>query len=180
MRRFLEELEGSRSGDNLRLLEKQLLELFYKEVEASGDEFLQRYYGFERTLRMIITAINCRIYSFDTSKELWGEYEIIQKLMKGAASDFGLSEEYAFIPQLLDLAEMKDPMALDRQYDELLWDYVEELVKFSFFNTHKVLGYTVQLLMVYRWMRLSKEEGEKKLYAMVDEIMEQIVLPDLN
>jgi hypothetical protein len=177
---FLEEVEGNRPDDNIRSLERLLNELFYREVEASGDEFLQSYYGFESTVRKIMTAINSRKYSFDISKELWGEDEIIQKLRKGAASDFGLAEEYTFIPLLLDLSEIVDPVALEEQYDELLWDHVAELVKFSFFNTHKVLGYTVHLLMVNRWMRLSAKEGEKRLYAMVDEIMQQIILPELK
>jgi hypothetical protein len=180
MKKFLEDLEGNRSGDSIRSLEKLLFDLFYQEVRATGDDFLQRYFEFEKTLRKIVTAINGRKYSFPVAEELWGEDELNQKLTRGSASDFGLSEEYTFIPALLDASDNKDPLVSERLYDQLLWEYVDELVKFSFFNTHKVLGYTVHLLMVYRWMHLSEEEGQEKLNTMVQEIMQQINLPELN
>jgi hypothetical protein len=165
---------------SLSELEKVLLGLFYKEVFATGDEFLKKYYYFELNLRNITIALNSRLYGYYPQDEIVGTSPINLQLIKSTASDFNLGTEFPFVDDLSEAISSKDPGYLAHYYDRILWNYIDEIISFSYFNTHKLLGYTAQLLLIKRWMSLDKEEGRKRLDELTNKVMEKFELPQLH
>lgn len=180
MKEFIEENEDDFVDISFSEIEKRLLNYFYNAVLDLGDEFLAKYYDFVLNLRNIAVAYNGRLYDYNIADELISDKEINRQLRKSSASDLGLSDEYPFIEFLSEAFNSKDTGQLENQIDKITWEYVDDLVRFTFFNTYKVFGYTIHLLMVKRWKSLDKEEGKKRLDHLIDRMMENFELPQLH
>jgi hypothetical protein len=180
MQEFFEDCKEDFAVVPVLELEKVLLGRFYQEVFATGDEFLEKYYSFQLNLRNIAIALNSRLYGFYPQDEIIGESPINRQLIKSTASDFNLGNEFPFIENLSEALNSKDPNYISHQYDTILWNHIDEIVSFSFFNTHKLMGYVAHLLIIKRWMDLNKEEGRKRLDELTNKAMENFELPQLH
>lgn len=180
MKSFIEDNREEIATKDISELEKHLLEIFYQEMLASKDSFIRDYYAFELDLKNIVTAINCRKYEFEIDHEILGEGLLQQQLKRNSASDFGLSIEYPFMDSLVEAMDSGEPNRLESQINGILWNHVDEMVRFSFFNTHKVFAYGVHLLIAKRWTQLDPEEGKKRREELIDKIMEKFELPQLQ
>ena len=180
MQTFIEDNHDKLQDMKVSEWEKLLLKYFYQEVLSTGDEFLTKYYAFELNLKNIIATINSRTYGLQTHHELVGEEAINQQLIKSAAADFNLTNEYPFINELSEAINTKNPDLIEYQVQKILWHFIDELAGFSFFNTHRLLGYVVQLLMIRRIFNLKKEEGKERLNELTNKMMENFELPQLQ
>ncbi|MFP4090353.1 MAG: DUF2764 family protein [Cyclobacteriaceae bacterium] len=176
---FVEAHQDEFSGRSMTFIEQRLLTAFYGEVTRQEDDFLREYFTFERDLRNIITALNCRKYGYDREDQLIGDAFINQQLLRSSAADFGLGQEYPFVEKLQELIEAQQVPELEHFMDSLLWDHLDELTRFSYFNSHKLLAYTLKLFMVKKWSWLKPDKGKERLHHLIDNMMENFELPAL-
>jgi len=179
MSRFIENKVADLSGKSLVALEKELNQHFYEEVLELSDEFLEEYYAFEKALQQILLAINNRHFDLEALQQLPEDDFIVNNLKKSSAADFGLGQDYDFIENLNQIVEQGNVEQLEMQVERIRWDYLEELTKFSFFDSHKVFTYTLKLLSLKRWMSLVPEAGKKRLEELIDHKMEAFELPSI-
>jgi hypothetical protein len=179
MHDFVEVHREEFAARSVARLEQWLLTAFYREVTHHEDELIRAYFSFERDLRNIITAFNCRTFGYDLPEQLIGDAFLNQQLLRSSASDFGLTQQYPFIEQLQSLIEEQQIPELEHFTDRLLWEHLNELTRFSFFNSHKLLAYTLKLFMVKKWSWLKPDKGQERLHHLVDRMMENFELPAL-
>lgn len=178
LQKFIDEYDEQIPSLGMADIEKGLLNYFYEDVLQSNDRFLESYFQMDLNLRNIMAALNSRMYDFHFPNESLGESDIIMRLVKNPAADFGLSGEFPFIDSLSEAFAAKDPYRIGFVSDQIRWNYIEELTRFSFFDLHAVMGYLAKALIIKRWMDLDEEEGGKRLDAIAENIMKDFVLPE--
>lgn len=176
---FVEKHQEEFAARSIALLEQRLLTGFYREATHHEDEFINAYFSFERNLRNIITAFNCRIFGYDLQEQLIGDTYLNQQLLRSSASDFGISQQFPFVEPLQSLIEEQKIPELEHFMDRLLWQHLDEITRFSFFNSHKLLAYTLKLFMVKKWSWLKPDKGQERLHHLVDRMMDNFELPAL-
>ena len=176
---FVEMHQEEFAARSIARLEQWLLAAFYRESAHHEDEFIRAYFGFERDLRNIITAFNCRTFGYDLQEQLIGESFLNQQLLRSSAMDFGLTPQYPFVERLQPLIEEQRIPELEHFMDSLLWEHLDELTRFSFFNSHKLLAYTLKLFMIKKWSWLTPDKGQERLHHLIDRMMENFELPAL-
>jgi hypothetical protein len=176
---FVEANQDEFAARSIATLEQWLLNAFYQEATQHEDTFISSYFSFERDLRNIITALNAQKYGYDKEQQLIGDAYINQQLLRSSAADFGLAQEYPFVEKLRELIEEQRVPELEHFMDSLLWEYLDELTRFSYFNSHKLLAYTIKLFMVKKWSWLKPDKGKERLHHLTDRMMEHFELPSL-
>lgn len=179
MHDFIEQYRDEFSARSIAFLEQRLLTAFYEEATDHEDDFIRAYFSFERDLRNIITAINCRKYGYNKEEQLIGSAYINQQLLRSSAADFGLTQEYPFIEELSYLINEQQTTELEYRMDSLLWEHLDELTRFANFNSHKLLAYTLKLFMIKKWSWLRPDKGRERLDHLIDHMMEHFELPAL-
>jgi len=179
MHDFVEEHQDEFAARSIGTLEQLLLTAFYREVTQHSDDLIREYFRFERDLRNIITALNGRKYDYEVENQLIGEAYINQFLVSNSAADFGLSQDYPFISELQQLIDQQEVPSLEHRMDQLLWEHLDELTRFSNFNSHQLLAYTLKLFMVKKWSWLEQDKGRERLQHLIDHMMENFELPEL-
>jgi hypothetical protein len=150
--------------------EDQLATLFYEYLEQFDNHFIRTWFRAERTMRNILTALNCRQYQLPVEKAVIGHDELVESLVKSSATDFGLANTELYIDQLLRLRD--NPDVLEREYaiDQLAWNLIDQINFFESFNIDLILGYLVRLRLAHRWLQLDMEKGQAKFRSILDGI----------
>jgi hypothetical protein len=137
----------------------QLLWLYYDFTIQSTEGFLKDCFILERDLRNILAALSARRNKISIDNQLIGDYDLTQTLRNSHARDFGLSGEFPFIERLL---QWEDNSWIDREIalDAIHWDYIDQLNTFNYFSIDVILAYLIKLILLERWVKLDKADGE--------------------
>ena len=161
LRVFIETYKASGGTENEQLWENQLTQLYLDYVQNVSNPFLKDWFSFEKTLKNILTAYNCRKHQMSMDGNLIGENDIIETLKKSHARDFGLSSEVDYIEKLISILENKNLLDREKNIDILKWNYLDELTTFHYFSIEVVLSFMIKLIVLNRWMELDKETGNE-------------------
>lgn len=164
------------NGDNLNTtslteLETRVNDYLYEEAIQQDDDFIREYYQFIFRLNNIKAAYNARNFNYEISRHLNLDFEINKLLVKNTSSDFGLGQQYPFMESLNAKFEEKKGYDLERTFEKIIWKFLDETTRFSFFNRHKLFAYMVRLLFVKRWMDLQPEAGKQRLEELTEKIL---------
>ncbi len=149
------------SNEPLAHPELQLMEAFYKQALASKNAFVRRWFGFNRDLNNILTAINCRRMGIEVAGQLLGDGPIVEALQRSQAADFGLRQEVDYIDRLLQLAELPDVAERERRIDLLRWDMADELSTWDYFNVNFILAFFAKAIILHRWAAIDSQQGNQ-------------------
>ncbi|MCI1779841.1 MAG: DUF2764 domain-containing protein [Bacteroidales bacterium] len=72
--------------------------------------------------------------------------------------------------QLKIIFGMTDLVARELALDKFVWDQVERLTIFNYFDINKILAFLVKARIVDRWNSLDKKTGEEMFRKLVDEV----------
>jgi len=159
MRRFLEEVRaaGAEGEADRRAGALRLEELFYTEMTRHENDFIRRYFRFDRALRDVGVALGRRRFPSLPVKLVGADTDddpVIPKLITSAAPDFGLAGELDFIGRLVEAYDAGDPVAIEKVCDTARWRQIEALTVFSYFE---------ELMLCERWLHLDPHRGEEAL-----------------
>lgn len=148
--------------------ELQFSELYYDFVCSVKNEFISKWYAFERASKNLITAFKCRENNIEPDNHLVGKSELVEKLSRSSARDFGLTDEIPNLEQFLKAVEENDILDQERKIDAIKWNYLDDESFFYYFTIERIFTFLIKLSIVERWMKLDKETGKelfKKLLA---------------
>jgi len=171
MIRFLDDEGDSLSSASITELETKLNDYLFEEAMQQDDDFIREYYQFIYQLNNIKAAYNARNFDYEMGRHLNQDFFINKTLLKNTSSDFGLSQQFPFMESLNAKFDEKKGYELERTFEEIIWEFLDETTRFSFFNRHKLFAYLVKLLMVKRWMDLQPETGKKRLEELTEKIL---------
>ncbi|WP_320053144.1 DUF2764 family protein [uncultured Acetobacteroides sp.] len=161
-----EEEKPSRNDDEEEVqksIEVSLYNRFYDYVANYQNEFLQKWFRFDRQLRNILAATNARKLGKDVASILVGNDTINVALSQSQASDFGLRGEFLLMDKLMPILEISNLFERERKIDMLRWDFIDEGNTFNYFNVDKVLGYLVKAEIIDRWVKIDPAVGDALL-----------------
>ena len=158
--------------------ELQLSELYYDYVTSKSNVFVRNWFLFERDMQNILTAGQCRKYNMSVEKQLIGQSEIVEKLSRSNARDFGLDNEFPFVEAILKTIEEDDLREYEKKIDRIKWDYLDDAVFFHFFTIEKLFSFVVRLSIIERWLSLDKETGKELLNELLNNLEASYEFPE--
>ena len=139
---------------------------FYKEALASGNRFIREYFLFDLNVRNAKVRYLNQALSRDPQKD-------VLSLADPEDEERGIEHEepeFKESARLQAILEGKDILARERGIDDLYWEKIDELTLFNYLDFEKILGMTVKMMIIRRWLILDEEAGRVMFKRLVDEI----------
>ena len=129
---------------------------FYRRALGCSNGFLRRFFEYDLAVR------NAKV---DYLNRALGRPEGMDKVVLGEEEpDFdGRAEVDAVL-------NGGDILARERGLDDLMWQKVLELNRFSGFSMDTVLGFLTRLHIIERWVRLDEQTGRELFRRLVGEV----------
>ncbi|MBR1575774.1 MAG: DUF2764 family protein [Bacteroidales bacterium] len=129
---------------------------FYRKALAHGSAFIRSYFGYDLDVRNAKARFLNRAFQRpeETDVLTLGEEE----------RDF---EEAA---RLADILAGTDILGREKALDELMWEKIDTITLFDYFDLDAILGFIAKLKITDRWFKLDEETGR----ALFRRITEQV------
>lgn len=133
---------------------ENLNEDFYLRALSHRDRFLREYFRFDLNVR------NAKV-----------EY-LNRELGRAAGTDIFLTDENGFEEEarLGAVLGSGDILSREKGIDELMWEKIESLTTFDYFDIDAILGFIAKLNIAMRWNRLDPETGREMFSRIVKEV----------
>jgi len=151
--------------------------LYYDFGSNCGNEFLKEWFSFDKTLRNILAAYNCRKYDLPVENELIGEDDIVDTLKKSRARDFGIGGDMPYVEKVVSILENKDLLDREKGLDQLRWNFVDEQTVFNYFTVEVTLGYVIKLMIIERWLKLDVDTGREFFEKLLEDLKTSFEFP---
>ena len=138
--------------------DKELDADFYAEALKSRNRFLREYFRFDLNLRNAkVRYLNAQLGREPDMDVMTGEDPEAEDVdIDGFRFTGGEFEEALKVDNIL---ADKDLVSREKGLDDLLWDKVDSLSTFHYFDIEAVLAYIAKLHIVTRWLNLDEEVG---------------------
>ena len=133
---------------------ENLNEDFYLRALSHRDRFLREYFRFDLNVR------NAKV-----------EY-LNRELGRAAGTDIFLTDENGFEEEarLGAVLGSGDILSREKGIDELMWEKIESLTTFDYFDIDAILGLIANINIAMRWNRLDPETGREMFSRIVKEV----------
>jgi len=135
---------------------------FYVKALKCGNPFLQEYFRFDLMVRnakvRYLNKALGRDSETDTIKRTENDSEMtdLEEFNESAAVNAALGTE--------------DILGRERALDDIMWNKIDELTTFDYFDIEAVLGFIAKLHIIGRWLRLDDATGREMFRKLVDEV----------
>ena len=138
--------------------DKELNADFYAAALRSRNRFLREYFRFDLNLRNAkVRYLNAQLGREPDQDVMTGEDPEAEDVdIDGFRFTGGEFEEALKVDNIL---ADKDLVSREKGLDDLLWDKVDSLSTFHYFDIEAVLAYIAKLHIVTRWLNLDEEVG---------------------
>lgn len=143
---------------------------FYAEALGHPNLFIREFFRFDLNLR------NAKVRFLN--RELGREAN--QDVVSGQGSEWdeGLDidgfrfrgGEFEEARKVDDALSQSDLLSREKALDEIIWDKLDDLSTFHYFDITAVLAYVAKLHIVNRWLALDEMKGRELFKQLVDEI----------
>ncbi len=163
-----------------KLLEiDEIFQLLYLFLDKFCSDFLNEFFLFEQNLRNITTGLSSKLNDLTSHDKIIADQEGISELIKKSTSqDFGLSKSIYYIEKLVDVYKSNDLIKIEKTIEEIRWEWLDEKIENSFFSADYIFVYAIKLASLERWINLSDKKGEEQLNIIIENITENIKLPE--
>lgn len=127
---------------------------FYLRALSHRDRFLREYFRFDLNVR------NAKV-----------EY-LNRELGRAAGTDIFLTDENGFEEEarLGAVLGSGDILSREKGIADLMWEKIESLTTFDYFDIDAILGFIAKLNIAMRWNRLDPETGREMFSRIVKEV----------
>lgn len=127
---------------------------FYLRALSHRDRFLREYFRFDLNVK------NAKV-----------EY-LNRELGRAAGTDIFLTDENGFEEEarLGAVLGSGDILSREKGIDDLMWEKIESLTTFDYFDIDAILGFIAKLNIAMRWNRLDPETGREMFSRIVKEV----------
>lgn len=143
---------------------------FYARALVRPEKFLREYFRFDLNLR------NAKVHYLNRALDRPAEEDVLTGM--GSEFDEGLDidgyrfrggdfEEALKADAILSLTDL---LNRERGLDNLVWEKVDSLSLFHYFNLTAVLAYVVKLHIVDRWLALDEKTGREMFRKLVAQV----------
>ena len=138
--------------------DKELDADFYARALRQRNKFLREYFRFDLNLRNAkVRYLNAQLGRDPDQDVMTGEDPDADDVdIDGFRFTGGEFEEEAKVDAVLSGTDL---VAREKGLDDLLWDKIDRLAIFHYFDIEAVLAYIAKLHIVTRWLNLDEEVG---------------------
>lgn len=131
--------------------DENLDEEFYRKALADSDSFIRDYFTFDLCVRNGKARFLNKAFGMPADQDtidIWnGEFREAGKLQEAL--------------------EAEDLIIREKNLDSLMWNKIEEISVFSYFDLDAILAFVAKLHIIYRWLSLDPETG-KEMFAKLE------------
>ena len=155
-------IKSQLSGSDIKVVDRlldgfkddNLNQEFYEAAIKDSDRFLKEYFTFDLNVR------NGKARFLNKAFERPLDQDTI-KLNTG---------EFAEGPRLEEALNAPDLLSRERGLDSLMWDKINEITTFNYFDLDAILGFIARLHIIGRWFALDEKTGREMFIRLVDEV----------
>jgi len=138
--------------------DKELGADFYAQALKSRNRFLREYFRFDLNLRNAkVRYLNAQLGREPDVDVMTGEDPEAEDVdIDGFRFNGGEFEEALKVENILSGTDL---VAREKGLDDVLWDKIDSLAIFHYFDIEAVLAYIAKLRIVTRWLNLDEEVG---------------------
>lgn len=131
---------------------------FYRTALAHRNRFIREYFRFDLSVRNAKVRYLNRALGRDPEKDT-------------VVLDEDATEEMFDEASSLDaILHGKDILERERGIDDLMWEKIDEMTTYDYFDLEAVLGFLAKLHIVERWYILDEKTGREMFRKLVDEV----------
>ncbi len=134
--------------------DENLTKEFYEAALKDSDRFIKEYFTFDLNVR------NGKARFLNKAFERPLDQDTIT-LDTGGFAESQRLEEALNAPDLL---------SRERGLDSLMWDKINEITTFNYFDLDAILGFIARLRIIGRWFALDEKTGREMFRRLVDEV----------
>ena len=127
---------------------------FYRSMLSHSNAFLREYFRFDLNLR------NAKVRYLNESFGRPSDTDIF----------FEDDREFEERNEVHRILYGPNLVSREKGLDELVWNKIDELNTFDYFNISAVLGYIAKLKIIDRWLKLDEATGREMFRNLVSEI----------
>lgn len=141
---------------------------FYAKALSHPSKFIRGYFSFDLNLRNAkVRYLNRRLGRPDNQDVLTGEgvdYNGDVDLLQFRPGEFEEAQKVEFV------LDQEDLLTRERGLDDIVWQKVDALGTFHYFDLTAVLAYIAKLHIVDRWLALDEEAGRELFQKLVKQV----------
>lgn len=136
---------------------------FYEKALAHNNSFIREYFAFDLNLR------NAKVRYLNKALSRPADKDTITLLTPSGdiRSELDSFEESARLDAVLAAGDI---LSRERGLDDLMWDKIDALTTFNYFDINRILGFIAKLNIVARWFNLDEQTGRELFKRLVDEV----------
>jgi len=166
------------SQDELYRADDLLAALYYSYGMSSNNAFIASWFEFNLNLNNILAALAARKYKMEVSSVIVGATSICEQLRTSNARDFGLNETLEYFEALQRIADIEELVEREKKVDMLKWKWLEDESFFHYFTIERIFVFLMQLEMIERWISLDKEKGNELFRKMIQDLKNEVQIPE--
>ena len=149
--------------------EKDLDADFYAEALRKRNRFLREYFRFDLNLRNAkVRYLNAQLGREPDQDVMTGEDPEAEDVdIDGFRFNGGEFMEAAKVDAVLSDPDL---LAREKGLDDILWDKIDNLAIFHYFDIEAILAYIAKLRIVTRWLNLDEEVGRDVFRRLMKDI----------
>ena len=138
---------------------------FYCEALQHKNEFIREFFLFDLNVRNAKVKYLNKALGREADRDVltFGE-DAAPKVLEATEKEF---EEAAALEAVFAQADI---LSRERGIDDLMWDKINSLTTFNYFDINAILGFITKLNIVARWFRLDEQTGRIMFKQLVDEV----------
>ena len=138
---------------------------FYAKAITHKDRFISEYFRFDLNVRNAKVKYLNKALGRPADKDVLIFHEDApQAVLDAAAEEF---DEAADLEAVLNAGDI---LSRERGIDDLMWDKIDDLTTFNYFDIDIILGFITKLNIVARWYKLDEQTGREMFKKLVDEV----------
>ena len=135
---------------------------FYNEALSHDSQFIRDYFAFDLAVRNAKAE-----YLNDQLGRPAGKDVLVLNQDEDCEPEQVEFEEAAKLDGILHSGDI---LTRERGIDDLLWEKIDAMTLFDYFNMEIILGFVAKLHIVARWFKLDEESGRQMFKKLVDEV----------
>lgn len=138
---------------------------FYATALTHNNGFIREYFRFDLNLR------NAKVKYLNKALERASDKDVLNfpEDTEEAVQD-EMSKEFEEAADVETVLNSNDILSREKGLDDLMWEKIDTLITFNYFDIDVILGFITKLNIVARWYRLDEETGREMFKKLVDEV----------
>lgn len=175
MKALITGFRSGQFGSSPFQLEKLQQEFFYESVLRANDAFIVQWFTFDRGIKNILTAVNCRKFGYPATHQLivsGSSDDLHQILLNGnIRPELFIDEDIPYVDQIFRIAESGvQASEKEKAIDYIKFTFSDDLTVFSYFTADVIFSFAVKLLIIDRWRKLDDKAGKAFLNRLVEQL----------